>query len=717
MDLLELEIEDEDIRMDLINEPYETQDDFLHDAAAMLDHRLYLYYKYHQWVGPENDMKNMLGLVVTRHEFEHNLSKAAEVRLLDKCDGSEKAELTADRELLESRLKKTKADNFPFARLFYRFNLSYAEKCTVLLSFFSINADKYRKIDAYLQDDVARKHPEISFVSDLFGDEIPIPEMKRKFIEPSPFLSLFCTGELKKSLLSLRSEVLAFLYGSEVLPSGFHLYRAGEEMPLLIRKDVGKRLDAVFGIERSAVMISGRKGIGREYQAVSAASRNGHHSLVADLEFADKKTEALKEADMLSRLFDAVLIVKGMEEDDDGLPVLSDNELKAELEKLQPAVSPLFLLSERMLHLHLKLSAISIELEDTTVDERIELFKDGFKNVELSEGVAIDEVAVKFHFTPMQIRDASRRAEGIYKVDRSPLSEDTVSECCYGEVVTKLDQLARRVKGKYTWDDIVIPHEIKRLVKQAIAHVKYHHKIYSEWGFGKKLTYGTGVSILFAGVPGTGKTMCAQIIARELSMEMYKVNLSQIVSKYIGETEKNLQAVFTEARNSNCILFFDECDSLFGKRSSEVKDSNDRNANVETAYLLQQIEEYDGVCILATNLLQNIDEAFLRRITFVVHFPFPDAGSREEIFKRTFPKDMPLSDDIDWKFISGKFELSGGYIKNIVLSASFLAAEEDTIVSMRHMVNAAVDEMRKNGIVVVRETLAEYADLLDEQRR
>ena len=207
--------------------------------------------------------------------------------------------------------------------------------------------------------------------------------------------------------------------------------------------------------------------------------------------------------------------------------------------------------------------------------------------------------------------------------------------------------------------------------------------------------------------------MCAQVIARQLNMEMYKVNISQIVSKYIGETEKNLQAVFAEARDSNCILFFDECDALFGKRS-EVKDSHDRNANVEVAYLLQQIEEYDGVCILATNLVGNIDAAFMRRITYVVHFPFPDAAMREEIYRRTIPAAVPLGDDIDWKFLAEKFELSGGHIKNIVLVAAFMAAGQGTPVGMRHLLRAAVGELKKNEIVVVREELREYADLLDD---
>lgn len=276
----------------------------------------------------------------------------------------------------------------------------------------------------------------------------------------------------------------------------------------------------------------------------------------------------------------------------------------------------------------------------------------------------------------------------------------------------KLSDLATPVRPAFGWDDVVMPEAQKRLLQHACGHIKFQHKVYYDWGFDKKITYGRGLSILFADAPGTGKTMCAQVIANELNMEMYKINISQIVSKYIGETEKNLQAVFAEAKRSNCVLFFDECDAIFGKRS-EVKDAHDRNANVEVAYLLQQIEEHDGVCIMATNLIGNIDAAFMRRITYVVHFPFPDAGMREEIYRRTMPKTAPLEDDIDWSFLAEKFVLSGGHIKNIVLSAAFLAALENRPIGMSHMLRAAVGELKKNEIVVVREDLREYADLLD----
>ena len=294
------------------------------------------------------------------------------------------------------------------------------------------------------------------------------------------------------------------------------------------------------------------------------------------------------------------------------------------------------------------------------------------------------------------------------------ISEALIYQCCYRQAVHKLGALASPVPPAFDWDDVVMPEGPKRLLRQACTHVLYQHQVYYRWGFDAKVRYGRGLSILFAGAPGTGKTMCAQVIANQLHMELYKINLSQIVSKYIGETEKNLRAVFTEARNANSILFFDECDALFGKRS-EVKDAHDRNANVEVSYLLQQIEEYDGVCILATNLIGNIDAAFMRRITYVIRFPFPDPDTREQIYRRMIPAAAEISDDIDWRFLAEKFELSGGHIKNIVLAAAFMAAGEGRAVSMRHMLQAAVNEMKKNEIVVVRETLREYADLLDEE--
>ena len=204
---------------------------------------------------------------------------------------------------------------------------------------------------------------------------------------------------------------------------------------------------------------------------------------------------------------------------------------------------------------------------------------------------------------------------------------------------------------------------------------------WATWGFGRKLAQGKGVTALFAGPSGTGKTMAAEVIAGELGLDLYKIDLAGVVSKYIGETEKNLDRIFAAAEDANAILFFDEADALFGKRS-EVRDAHDRYANIEIAYLLQKMEEYDGVAILATNLRSNLDEAFVRRLAFTVHFPFPDEADRRRIWRGIWPAATPLAADVDLDFLAAQFKLSGGNIKNIALAAAFLAAADGRPVAM-----------------------------------
>jgi SpoVK/Ycf46/Vps4 family AAA+-type ATPase len=220
--------------------------------------------------------------------------------------------------------------------------------------------------------------------------------------------------------------------------------------------------------------------------------------------------------------------------------------------------------------------------------------------------------------------------------------------------------------------------------------------VFGEWGFDRKLSHGKGLSVLFAGPSGTGKTMAAEIMARELQLDLYKIDLSGVVSKYIGETEKNLARIFQEAESSNAILFFDEADALFGKRT-KISDAHDRYANIETSYLLQKMEEYEGVVILATNLRENMDEAFTRRMRFIVEFPFPDAASRQQMWQTHFPREAPLSADIDYAWLAKQFQITGGNIKNIVLSAAFFAAGDGGAIGMEHVLYGARREFEKIG--------------------
>jgi SpoVK/Ycf46/Vps4 family AAA+-type ATPase len=237
--------------------------------------------------------------------------------------------------------------------------------------------------------------------------------------------------------------------------------------------------------------------------------------------------------------------------------------------------------------------------------------------------------------------------------------------------------------------------------------------VYDEWGFDQKLHMGKGLNMLFSGPPGTGKTMAAEVIARELELDLYKIDLSQVVSKYIGETEKNLDRIFTAAESTNAILFFDEADSLFGKRS-QVHDAHDRYANIEIGYLLQKMEEYDGIAILATNLRNNMDEAFIRRLKFSVEFPFPDESYRFRIWRGHFPGGAPASDDIDFAFLARQFKLAGGNIKNIVLNASFMAAADDKCIHMKHLILAARREYQKMGKACTEAIFGEYMFLIKD---
>jgi SpoVK/Ycf46/Vps4 family AAA+-type ATPase len=234
------------------------------------------------------------------------------------------------------------------------------------------------------------------------------------------------------------------------------------------------------------------------------------------------------------------------------------------------------------------------------------------------------------------------------------------------------------------------------LLREICAQVRHRYQVFGSWGFGARLSRGTGLSVLFSGPPGTGKTLAAEVVAREVDLDLYAVDLSGVVSKYIGETEKNLSRIFAEARTSNAILFFDEADALFGKRT-EVSDAHDRYANIETGYLLQKMDEYDGVVILATNLRQNLDDAFTRRIRFAVEFPFPEAAGRERIWRTLFPPQAPLAADVDFGVLAEEYAVAGGSIKNIVLNAAFLAAADGGTVSREHILHGTRREFEKIG--------------------
>lgn len=723
-----MDLEDEISGMDMLSldRAYGSQEEFLRDVSSWLDLALYYYYIRHQWLGPGSELKNMLGLVVSREEFEHHLGKASRKGLWAQLGSEEKSRLSQTEEAIRRRLSLGGGD-FPLLRVREEFDMDgFAFKC-LLLSFMPTADAKYERIFSYLQDDIGKKSAGTGLATELFLPEgEDILDFSSYFHRKKDFLSLFKEDRLREGQLVPKEMVLDYLCDGRISEDrGLEFYDGSTKDPaerLLAGGETARMLDRLMGSPESCcIFLSGQSGSGKRFQIRHALSRFSARGVFADLS-GDGFEEMAARGMLAARLSGACLILYNLErEDESGKPVPPSPHMLSYLESLLPEAAhrntaagfKCFFLSSIPLKAFFRRLVIEIDMPPLSEADRLEMFR-ALLEPGVLEDCTVEELAAKFHFSPRQISAACLMARGLSKLENGDgrISGKMMHRCCYRQAVHRLGELAALVPPGGSWDDVVLPQEKIRLMRQACLHVRYRHRVYGEWGFDEKVSYGKGLSILFAGPPGTGKTMCARLIARELDMEMYRVNISQVVSKYIGETEKNLREVFLEARRADCVLFFDECDALFGKRS-EVKDSHDRNANMETAYLLQQIEEYDGICILASNLIGNIDAAFMRRMSYVIHFPFPDAMARERIFRRLIPESAPRSSDIDWSFLAEKFEISGGHIKNIVLSAAFMAAGEQAPLSMKHLLKASINELRKNEIVVVREQLREYSDYLD----
>jgi len=323
--------------------------------------------------------------------------------------------------------------------------------------------------------------------------------------------------------------------------------------------------------------------------------------------------------------------------------------------------------------------------------------KNGREATQLALNVV--DLANQFGLTSGQIGDAIAAARDEAQQQGEPLQNHHLFASARAYSNPRLSTLARKVTPRYTWAQMVLPADELAKLDEIVAVVKHRHQVLEVMGVGRQLAPSSGAMVLFSGPPGTGKTMAAEVMAATLQLDLYKIELSGVVSKYIGETEKNLERIFSEAANSNAILFFDEADALFGKRS-EVKDAHDRYANIEVAYLLQRMELYEGVTILATNLRANLDEAFARRFFRTVEFPFPKSPERLRIWQTLFPPELPKAADVDFALLAKRFDLAGGNIRNVIHSGAVLAASDGGKVTMGHLLHSVRRELQKIGRLV-----------------
>jgi len=334
----------------------------------------------------------------------------------------------------------------------------------------------------------------------------------------------------------------------------------------------------------------------------------------------------------------------------------------------------------------------TMEIKRPTLEEQRVLWEQSLGSTAADLNGQLDEIISQFQFDVDGIQSAGAVARNFVNTGESSNLGDTLWRICRSHARDALRGLAEPIEPRARWEDLVLPDEEFQVLREIAAQVRQRQKVYESWGFAARTARGLGISALFAGPSGTGKTLAAEVIAAHLQLDLYRIDLSQIVSKYIGETEKNLRAVFDSAEQSGAVLLFDEADALFGKRS-EVRDSHDRYANIEVSYLLQRMESYRGLAILTTNLRGALDGAFLRRIRFIVTFPFPDPELRKQIWTRIFPAETPTR-DLDFNKLA-RLNVTGGNIRNIALNAAFLAADAGQPVTMSHLLRTARSECLK----------------------
>jgi hypothetical protein len=511
-----------------------------------------------------------------------------------------------------------------------------------------------------------------------------------------------------KTMFVAAPELVNWLSGKyqppKLLADAVHISALGEADPLLVEPEIAAFDANILGQEKPLVLLSGPD------EAILLASAKTMIRTLSQAVF-EIDLEALKAAECLNpRVLSRLLRDARLNQ---APPLLHKGELAlSDDEPQSKALVAVLLNFPEVAFICTKVHAQPF-LNNVNADKPVFrwnfLMPDATRRLKIWQSLLSDYheisieklnfVADQFVLTSGQIHQAwSLARDAALQMARPPQLGD-LYEAARQCSSHQLDQLAVKVEPRFGWDDIVLPEDEIAALHEIVSMVRDRTLVLETWGLGRKLVSSKGVSSLFAGEPGTGKTLAAEVIAKELGMDLYKIDLSTVVSKYIGETEKNLEMIFSQARNSNAILFFDEADAIFGKRS-EVKDAHDRYANIEVGYLLQRMESYDGIVILATNLHANMDEAFTRRLQFVVDFPFPDQSQREAIWKVLFPDEAPCAEQIDFLYFAEHFRLAGGNIRNVIVYAAFLAASEHKPISHRYLIHGIRRELRKMGRLI-----------------
>ena len=616
------------------------------------------------------------------------------------------------------------------------FGLDRAGTLAVVMALAGEIDRRYERIFGFLQDDISKGRPTLGLLNALMARITPrdaADELQTDLLDDTLFTSLFVSGDETRGLDTplvlnpfLKRILLGQPYDETKLPDALSIYREETEIPFFFEESGPGLEHALADPDNRFCYIENEDEDTVLHVLYYFADQLDMPLYVLDLKqllrLPPKECAAcLADLSIRLRLGDGLLAVRYSTETIGEFG--EDKELAARRWKLLERISRVYSYSSIALFggkeepgelivkavPFLKIPAPDVSLRTEMWSYFLEEEDDG---IGIADDVVIGDLADCYDISYSMIRNTCSHAKAAAGMQRF----DTISREMLLDSLRQLNQvdfsgLANYVRAAYSWEDIKITDDQRALLKVACDRYRLRNRIGQGWGLTKKNAYGNGVSLLLYGPPGTGKTMAAQVVANELGIPLYRVDISQIFSKYIGETEKNLSIIFEAAKGSNVILFFDEADALFSKRT-EINNSNDKYANSETAYLLQKIEEYDGMSILATNLYTNFDTAFVRRITYAVRLDSPDEEARYILWTTTLPGTAKLEKDIPFRFLAKKFELSGSNIKAILFSAAYMAGAENSPIGIAHIVRAMEYEFLKLGRFIDREAFGTYAQYL-----
>ncbi len=625
----------------------------------------------------------------------------------------------------------------PMEYLFHAFGLEESEACMVIFSWAAEADHDLGLLFSLLNEKSGGRHPTIDLCIRIsaFSQEERLERLEQCMKRWKILSFLFCglydlgrtsgggrIGGFLEQELKLHHRILSYLADYTSLDLGLQTllqYGYPEGGPLLIHQEFFRGLLGKSGPR--VVFLSGGLGAGKRYLAAALCRESRQELLFAD---AKKLPQDLGELQkLLFRIVREALLRGGaalcffhLPADEEREDLVNRECVELLLRGLKLWKGDLYLTSDYEWNGKIETGGrevCRVRIPETSTEDRLLLWDAFLKEEERPEGLDLEYLADKYALSPKAVKDSVEEYRMQRKLTDGAPEKRWLLEACRHQLDHHLGKDAVCITAQYQWEDLVLPAVQKRMLRDACDQVRYHHQVYRRWTFEEKIAYGRGVSMIFYGPPGTGKTMAAQVLANELDLELYKVDMAGVMSKYVGESEKKLGNIFEQAKKSQSILFFDEADVLFGQRTDQ-KDSNDKYANASTAYLLQKIEEYEGVMVLATNLLQNFDHAFLRRFKFIIEFPAADEERRLRMWQKVFPSAVP-TEETDFVFLAREYPFSGSQIKNAAVAAAFLAAGEGKPVGMRHILTAVKREMAKTGKTLIAADFGPYYDLMQEE--